>query len=185
MAAKGFTPEELAILAAFDAEIDNDDELTPEERQAAADRDADIRYERLDNAYRQKLARVREYGRKHKKRIQQNNARRYQANREAYITKSQAYRAANLEKCKASQQAWYRRNKAKVNAKHRAYRAGHREELAERSKVYQRNYYDAHKEEIAAKRKARKEAAARAAEQETKAREASASPGRPPDPGPG
>ena len=80
-----FTPEELAELAAFDAEID-DEPLTNEEIRDARERDKAAKHERKDKKA-QKIA---------------ENQRAYrEANREKIAENQSAYREANREKYEA------------------------------------------------------------------------------------
>ena len=86
-----FTPEELAELAAFDAEIDAEPEWDPEEIKAARERDRQARLERKDNRGRKIAEAQREY---------------YAANREKIAEAKREYRAANREKGWTPLKAW-------------------------------------------------------------------------------
>ena len=76
-----FTPEELAELAAFDAELDGEDILlTKEEREASRTRDRMSRMDRMDNQSRA---------------IAEQKRRYYAENREAIAEQQRRYRAEN------------------------------------------------------------------------------------------
>ena len=71
-----FTPEELAELAAFDAEIDGQISFDREEDEAARQRDWEIRQERRDPKQRKKAIRDKKYYQEHWE--------EYRARRKAY-----------------------------------------------------------------------------------------------------
>jgi hypothetical protein len=95
-----FSAEELAALAAFDAEIDADDELTLEEYAEAAQRDKQAELAARDNKYRSRAA--------------------YQ----------RAYREANKDEDDAKQRAYREANKNEIAAEQRAYREANKNEIA-------------------------------------------------------
>ena len=68
-----FSAEELAALAAFDAEIDADDELTLEEYAEAAQRDKQAELAARDNKYRSIAAYQRAYYEANKDEIRRRN----------------------------------------------------------------------------------------------------------------
>ena len=76
---KGFTPEELAELAAFDAEVDAEFELTLEELADARKRDAEAMLERKDRKARSIAEKQRAY---------------YEANKDSIAEKQRAIKDA-------------------------------------------------------------------------------------------
>ena len=106
-----FTPEELAEMAAFDAEVDAGD-ITPEEIRASCERDKAIRYETLDN---------------HKRKIAEHQREYRAANREKLAEYQREYRAANREKLAEYKREYYAANREKLAAAQREYYAANRE----------------------------------------------------------
>ena len=92
-----FTPEELAELAAFDAEIDAEFEWTNQELRESRARDKEICFERK--------------GRKAQK-IAEAKRAYYEANREKIAEAKRAYREANREKYNAYMREYMRRKYA-------------------------------------------------------------------------
>ena len=123
-----FTPEELAELAAADAEIDAAP-LTLEDYRETDDRDRSVRMERK--------------GPKGKKVAAQRKAYR-EANREKVAAQRKAYREANREKVAAQRKAYYEANREKVAAQQKAYREANREKY----NAYMREYRRKNKEVI-------------------------------------
>lgn len=101
-----FTPEELAELAAADAEIDASFSLTNEDIRRSREADTAAMLDRLPPAKKKKAAYWRAY---------------YEANREEISAKRRAY---------------YEKNREKKLAYQRAYDAAHREEKAARQLAY-------------------------------------------------
>lgn len=77
-----FTAEELAEMAAADAEIERTP-MTPEDYRRSAALDMEVRLQRMDNRHRKIAARQKAY---------------YEANREEIAAYQKAYREANREK---------------------------------------------------------------------------------------
>lgn len=90
-----FTPEELAAMAAADAEIDAAP-LTLEEYHLSAELDRAAQHQRQDNRQREIAAYQRAY---------------YEANREEIAAKQRAYREANREKYNAYMREYQRKRK--------------------------------------------------------------------------
>lgn len=101
-----FTPEELAKLAAADAEIDASFCLTNEDIRRSREADKAAMLDRLPPAKKKKAAYWRAY---------------YEANREEISAKRRAY---------------YEKNREKRLAYQRAYDAAHREDIAARQLAY-------------------------------------------------
>lgn len=101
-----FTPEELADMAAADAEIDASFSLTNEDIRRSREADKAAMLERLPPAKKKKAAYWRAY---------------YEANREEIAAKRRAY---------------YEKNREKKLAYQRAYDAAHREDIAARQRAY-------------------------------------------------
>ena len=101
-----FTPEELAELAAFDAEIDESD-ITQNEIDASRERDREAVLAGMSKRNRK----IAEYQRAY-----------YEANREKIAENQRAYREANREKIAEYQRAYYEANREKWNAYQREYK---------------------------------------------------------------
>ena len=109
-----FTPEELAEMAAADAEIDAAP-LAQEDYLLSAELDRDARRQRLDNKQREIAAHQRAY---------------YEANREEIAAKKRAYREANREEIAAKKRAYYEANREQYNTYMREYRQKRKEREA-------------------------------------------------------
>ena len=90
-----FTPEELAELAAFDAEIDESD-ITQNEIDASRERDREAVLAGMSKRHRKIAENQREY---------------YEANREKIAENQRAYREANREKWNAYQREYKKRRR--------------------------------------------------------------------------
>ena len=101
-----FTPEELAELAAFDAEIDESD-ITQNEIDASRERDREAVLAGMSKRNRK----IAEYKRAY-----------YEANREKIAENKRAYREANREKIAEYRRAYYEANREKWNAYQREYK---------------------------------------------------------------
>ena len=93
-----FTPEELAEMAVFDAEIE-DEPLTNEEIRESRERDRAALDDRKD---------------KRQKKIAENQRAYYEANREKIAENQRAYREANREKINAYMREYQRRRRLEV-----------------------------------------------------------------------
>ena len=94
-----FTPEELAELAAFDAEVDAQPGYDPEEIKAQRRRDTEMRWDGLSNAERA----IAEYQRAY-----------YEANRDTIAEYQRAYREANRDTIAEKKRAYYEANKDSI-----------------------------------------------------------------------
>ena len=101
-----FTPEELAELAAFDAEIDESD-ITQNEIDASRERDREAVLAGMSKRNRK----IAEYQRAY-----------YEANREKIAENQRAYREANREKIAEAKRTYYEANREKWNAYQREYK---------------------------------------------------------------
>ena len=101
-----FTPEELAELAAFDAEIDESD-ITQNEIDASRERDREDVLAGMSKRNRK----IAEYQRAY-----------YEANREKIVENQRAYREANREKIAEAKRTYYEANREKWNAYQREYK---------------------------------------------------------------
>ena len=106
----GFTPEELAEIAAADAEIEASFRLEQADLDRSRKLDRLARFEALDGK-QQKVAAQRK-----------------------------AYREANKDKVAAQQKAWYEANKDKVAAQQKAYREANRDKYNAYMREYMRKY---------------------------------------------
>ena len=101
-----FTPEEIAELAAFDAEIDESD-ITQNEIDASRERDREAVLAGMSKRNRK----IAEYQRAYR-----------EANREKIAEYQRAYYEANREKIAENQRAYYEANREKWNAYQREYK---------------------------------------------------------------
>ena len=130
-----FTHEELAEMAAADAEIDATFELTSDDLRLAASLDREAKLSRLLTAEREKkerkrrnpgdakarywenrekcLARVKDYNRRNKEKIAAYKHAYYMAHKEEYAARSKLWRANNREKCHMQQRSYYKNNREK------------------------------------------------------------------------
>lgn len=122
-----FTKEELAAMAAADAEIERDFCMDLEERRAARERDdeADSRKRPGRNA------KQREYFRQYRARNKAELARKRQAARAAWSSEKR-------EQELAKQRERYRRNREERLAYQRAYDAAHKDQITARKKAKKR-----------------------------------------------
>lgn len=125
-----FTPEELADMAAYDAEVDESFELTADERKLSLALDRAAKGADLSgSAY-------------------------YQAHRAARIAYAQDWRNRNRERDNANKRAWYQKNKDHVRAYQKEYFKQNAEKIRERNNAY----YYRNRDTILAKAKARRDA---------------------------
>ena len=120
-----FTSEELAEMAAADAEIEKEFRLTQEDLDRSRDLDREAKFRALPMGKQKVAAQQKAY---------------YEANREKVAEYQKAYREANREKVAAQQKAYYEANREKVAAQQKAYREANREQLRERARNYMREY---------------------------------------------
>ena len=120
-----FTPEELAEMAAADAEIEKAFRLTQEDLDRSRELDLEAKFQALP-AKKQKLA------------AQQKAYR--EANREKLAEYQKAYYEANREKLAAQQKAYREANREKLAAQQKAYREANREKVRERARNYMQEY---------------------------------------------
>ena len=108
-----FTPEELAEMAAADAEIEASFRLEQEDLDRALAFDRLAHFEGLPPEKRKRAAQKRAYR---------------EANKEKVAAQQRAYREANKEKVAAQQRAYREANREKYNAYMREYRRRKKEE---------------------------------------------------------
>ena len=123
-----FTQEELAELAAYDAEVD--DSLDYDRNEVAEQRARDLKFldDRLDPKQLSKRKCDREYYQNHKDRINERN---------------RVYAEAHAEQIRSYRREYYRQHAADTAERKKAYQAAYREPIAE----YHRQYHLNHKEE--------------------------------------
>lgn len=95
-----FTPEELAAMAAADAEIEAEFFLTNEEAAASTARDREARYLAMDKQGQAAAEYQRRYYEANKEAVAERNRRYYEANKEALAEYKRRYYEANKEKWK-------------------------------------------------------------------------------------
>ena len=98
----GWTAEELAEMAAADAEIEADFRLTPKDLALAREVDREAVFDAKDNAAQKVAAQQKAYR---------------EANREKLAAQQKAYYEANREKVAAQQKAYRQRKKAEKEAR--------------------------------------------------------------------
>ena len=101
-----FTPEELAAMAAADAEIEANFHLTNEDLARSRALDRYTAFSRLPPEKRKQAAQKKAW---------------YEANRDKVAAQKKAYREANRDKVAAQKKAWYEANRDKYNAYMRDY----------------------------------------------------------------
>ena len=107
-----FTPEELAAMAAADAEIEAEFVLTNEEAAASTARDREARYLAMD---------------KHGQALAERNRRYYEANKEALAEYQRRYYEANKEALAEYQRRYYEANKEALAERNRRYYEANKE----------------------------------------------------------
>ena len=176
-----FTPEELAELARFDAEVDASPAYDAEEVKSQRERDMEIQDERLTPQQLRKRKSDRAYYQRNKERIVQRNAeyaaahadsireyrtRYFAENAESIKERRAAYRTANAKDIAEYQRQYHQDHREEHLAYFREYRAEHLEEERERSKRWReanrerylqikREYWARRKNEINAQRRAK------------------------------
>ena len=143
-----FTPEELAEMAAADAEIERSFRITSEERRRSRALDADGRCDALIGTDRHRSAAAqREY---------------YEANREKIAAAKKEYYEANREKIADYQRKYYEANREKIADYQKEYRAANLEKIADYQKEYRETNREKHnaymREYMAARRRERRKA---------------------------
>lgn len=111
-----FTPEELAAMAAADAQIEAEFKLTYEEVQLSRRLDAYAVWQRSSWEEIEKRELNKQ---KHQRDYQKGNERKKQYQREYY--------QRNKQRCIARKKAWYQENRASVIAQQKAYKAKRKE----------------------------------------------------------
>ena len=112
-----FTAEELAALAAADAEIEREFRLTQAEIRDAAERDREARLASYDT---------------HKAQIAAYHRAYYAAHKDEKAAYNQAYYAAHKDKSAAYIRAYYAAHKDEKAEYNRAYYAAHKDEIKKR-----------------------------------------------------
>lgn len=115
-----WTPEELAEMAAADAEIEANFELTEDEIRAS---DA-LDHEALKSSG--------------SKRNKLRERRYYMEHREAICARNRAYYAKNREKASAKKKEWYRANKEKAAERKKEWYSANREKILEKQRQYRK-----------------------------------------------
>ena len=105
-----FTPEELAELAAFDAEIDESD-ITQNEIDASRERDREAVLAGMSKRNRKIAENKRAYYEANREKIAEYQRAYYEENREKIAENQRAYREANREKWNAYQREYKKRRR--------------------------------------------------------------------------
>ena len=106
-----FSPEELAEMAAADAEIEKTFRLTNEDIKRSREADKAAMFDRLPPEKKKIAAKQRAYREANREEINAKARAYYEANREEINAKQRAYREANREEINAKQRAWYHTKK--------------------------------------------------------------------------
>lgn len=115
-----FTKDELAAMAAADAEIEAGFMLTRADLELSLQLDRAAVFDAMDNKKQHAAAWRRAYYEANKEKIAAWNRAYREANREEITARKRAYYEANREKCIAWQRAYYEANRDEINAKRRA-----------------------------------------------------------------
>lgn len=133
-----WSPEELAEMAAADAEIEATFRLTNEDLALCARLDKAARAERLDSRRRKESDRQKAWYAANRAKVLAKQKAYKEANREKIAAQQKVYRAANREKISDLQKAWYQANRERVLAKQKEYQEANRERIAEYQRAYRR-----------------------------------------------
>lgn len=170
-----FTPEELAELAAFDAEVDGQLAWDAKEIEAARERDNYARAQGRTTSHQRQLDAQKRYKQRNAEVIRQKRHEYYLRNRDRELAKSKAYRDSHKQHCHEHQIAyddahrtarreasnrWKREHPDQVKAyeaEHREHRLELKAEWVDRNRDHvnelRRKRYEARKNEINAKRR--------------------------------
>ena len=129
-----FTPEELAELAAFDAEVDAAPAYDPEAVKTQRRRDTEIRWDGLDNKERAAAEYQRAYREANRDSIAEYQRAYREANRDSIAEKKRAYREANRDSIAEYQRAYREANRDSIAERNRAYREANRDTIAEKQR---------------------------------------------------
>lgn len=141
-----FSPQELAEMAAADAEIEATFRLTNEDLALCARLDKAAKTERLNNRRRKESDRQKAWYAANRAKVRAKQKAYKKANREKVAAQKKVYRAANREKELERGRAWYQANRERVLAKQKEYREANRERIAEYQRAYRRRRAAAHGE---------------------------------------
>lgn len=129
-----FTPEELAEMAAADAEIEADfDGLSYYEIKASEKLDRESDLDNLPLEKRRKIDKYRKYRAVHKEEIKKRRKKHYQDHREEDLAKTKEYYFSNREAIAKRKADWYQKNKERILEKQRVYRKSLQERERESS----------------------------------------------------
>ena len=120
-----FTPEELAEMAAADAEIEAEFRLTQEDLDRSRELDREAKFRALPMEKQKVAAQRKAYREANREKVAEYQKAYYEANREKVAAQQKAYREANREKVAEYQKAYYEAN---------------REQLRKRARNYMREY---------------------------------------------
>ena len=109
-----FSPEELAEMAAADAEIEKTFRLTNEDIKRSREADKAAMFDRLPPEKKKIAAKARAYREANREEIAAKKRAYYEANREEIAAKKRAYREANREEINAKARARYHTQKQEV-----------------------------------------------------------------------
>lgn len=177
----GFTQSELAELAIFDAQVDDDPNWSHEEVEEARKRDKEFEADRLTPQQIRKRKHDREYHQRNKERrnaqsaayaaeheleIRAYRSRYYSENHESILERQKAYASANAEKIAQYQHNYHIAHKDEHNAYSKEYYSVHRKEILAKGqkrrqenrdqiRAAKREYYRRNKERINAERRAK------------------------------
>ena len=116
-----FTAEELAEMAAADAEIEAEFRLTPEELEQSSELDREAKFSSLPPEKRKVAEYQKAYREANREKVAAQRKAYREANREKVAEYQKAYREANREKVAEYQKAYYEANREKRRAYMREY----------------------------------------------------------------
>ena len=123
-----FTPEELAEMAAADAEIEASFRLEQEDLERGRKLDREAHFDGLPFDKRKVAAQRKAYYEANREKVAAQQKAYREANREKVAAQRKAYREANREKVAEYQRAYIEKNREKHNAYMREYMRKRREE---------------------------------------------------------
>ena len=116
-----FTPEELAAMAAADAEIEANFHLTNEDLARSRALDRYTAFSRLPPEKRKQAAQKKAWYEANRDKVAAQKKAYREANRDKVAAQKKAHREANRDKVAAQKKAWYEANRDKYNAYMRDY----------------------------------------------------------------
>ena len=125
-----FTPEELAQLRAYDAQVD-ETPLTMDEIKETRERDKAAVYSQKDAKAKRKSDENRKYRESHKAEMAEYKRQYYATRKEEKAEYDRAYKQKNMDRVKENSRLYYQANRERLLEKARMYREKRRREKRE------------------------------------------------------